>query len=92
MFQQIQIIATAEGLQDIINNAVQTAFDKLQTNGEQTRTKESPISVKELCVFLGVTEPTIIRWRRKGKIPFMQIGKRVLYDKNKVVEALEKKK
>lgn len=51
-----------------------------------------PITTKQLCEFLGLTEPTIIRWRQKGKIPFMQIGSAIRYDKNKVIEALEVKK
>ena len=47
------------------------------------------ISGKELCSFLGISEPTLIRWRQKGKIPFLEIGGVIRYDKNKVVTALE---
>ena len=52
---------------------------------------EQPVTVKEICSFLGVTEPTVIRWRKKGKIPFMQVGSRVLFQKSAVLEALQNK-
>ena len=52
---------------------------------------EKPITTKELCKYLGVTEPTILRWRKKGKIPFFCIGSAVRFRKNEVIKALEKK-
>jgi excisionase family DNA binding protein len=53
---------------------------------------EQPVTVKEICSFLGVTEPTIIRWRKKGKVPFLQVGSRILFQKSAVLKALENKK
>jgi excisionase family DNA binding protein len=51
---------------------------------------EKPITTKELCSFLNVSEPTIIRWKKKGKIPFLQIGGSVRFCKASVIKALEK--
>ena len=51
-----------------------------------------PVDTKELCAFLGVTEPTIVRYRKKGVIPFMAIGSAYRYEIPKVVAALENKK
>ena len=51
---------------------------------------EKPITTAELCSFLGITEPTVIRLRKRGKIPFLQIGGSIRYDKASVVQALEK--
>ena len=48
-----------------------------------------PVNQKELCAFLGLSEPTVIRWRKKGVIPSMKIGSAIRYDVNKVIEALE---
>lgn len=56
---------------------------------EQHKQASKPINQRELCTFLGLTEPTVIRWRKKGKIPFMQIGSAIRYDVNTVIEALE---
>ncbi|MDN3657952.1 helix-turn-helix domain-containing protein [Ferruginibacter paludis] len=48
-----------------------------------------PISQKELSEFLKVTPQTIIRWRKKKRIPFMTIGSAVRFDLKAVVEALK---
>ena len=53
---------------------------------------EECITGKELCSFLGISEPTLIRWRSKGKIPFIKMGGVLRYDKNKVALALEGQK
>lgn len=42
-----------------------------------------------LCEKLGISLPTLIRWRHKGKIPFLQIGSAIRYDLNAVLKALE---
>ena len=42
-----------------------------------------------VCQRLGISLPTLIRWRQKGKIPFMQIGSAIRYDLNKVIAAIE---
>ena len=44
---------------------------------------------EELCKKLGVTIQTLIRWRHKGKIPFLRIGSSIRYDFIKVLEAIE---
>ena len=89
---QIQIITTPGALQEYINNSVKEAFDRLIQPGSNNTNNEQPITTKEICNFLGITEPTIIRWRKKGKIPFLQVGSRILYQKSAVLKALENKK
>ncbi|HZW64216.1 MAG TPA: helix-turn-helix domain-containing protein [Hanamia sp.] len=61
----------------------------LTLNVNSKSANEPPINTKQLCEFLDITEPTCIRWRKKGKIPFFTIGSAIRYDKNKVVKALE---
>lgn len=46
----------------------------------------------ELCKRLNITEPTAIRWEKKGAIPFFRIGSAIRYNWPKVIEALENKK
>jgi excisionase family DNA binding protein len=48
-----------------------------------------PVNGAEICKFLNITETTLIRWRSKGKIPFMQFGRNYRYDKNAVSKAIE---
>lgn len=43
----------------------------------------------ELCRRLDITEQSVIRWERKGKIPCFRIGGAVRYNYPKVIEALE---
>lgn len=49
------------------------------------------IDTKELMKRCDISEPTVIRLRKKGKIPYVQIGHVVRFDWYKVVEALEKR-
>lgn len=44
---------------------------------------------EELCKKLDVTIQTLIRWRHKGKIPYLQLGSSIRYDFNKVIKAIE---
>ena len=45
----------------------------------------------ELCKRLAITEPTAIRWEKKGKIPCFRIGNRVRYNWPSVIDTLSKK-
>jgi excisionase family DNA binding protein len=59
----------------------------------ETKTEAIPEMVfcnqQKACEILQITEPTIIRWRNKGKIPFIQIGSSIRYDMNEVVKTLK---
>jgi hypothetical protein len=50
------------------------------------------INREELCKRLDITEPTAIRWEKKGTIPSIRIGSNVRYNWPKVIEALESQK
>lgn len=84
---QIQIISTNDELQQTFDRMLSKAIEGLPLR----ETTAAPIIVKgdELKEQLGVTIQTIIRWRNKGKIPFMQIGSSIRYDLNAVIKALE---
>lgn len=87
----IQIITTTEALQEVFDAAFQKAIENIKVK----ETMPAPVKLtgqKELCTFLNLSEPTIIRWRQKGKIPFMKIGSAIRYDLNKVIAALEVEK
>jgi len=46
----------------------------------------------ELCKRLNITEPTVIRWEKKGRIPSFRIGSSVRYNWQRVIDILEGKK
>ena len=50
------------------------------------------INREELCKRLNITEPTCIRWEKKGVLPCFRIGSSIRYNWPKVIEALENKK
>ena len=53
---------------------------------------KSLINTDQLMKKLGVTRPTIQKWRDEGRIPFAQEGHIIRYDIDEVIEALAKKK
>ncbi|MCS5491764.1 helix-turn-helix domain-containing protein [Algoriphagus limi] len=62
-----------------------------ETSKTETPTK-TILDTDELGAKLGVTRPTISRWRKENRIPFIQVGSVIRYDLEKVLEALENKK
>jgi predicted DNA-binding transcriptional regulator AlpA len=50
------------------------------------------IDRKELMKRLAVSEPTVIRWERKGEIPVMHLGESARYNWKEVIEAIKNKK
>lgn len=50
------------------------------------------LDTDQLMSKLGVTRPTLSKWRKENRIPFIQVGAVVRYDLDKVLEALGNKK
>jgi|GEM_PF-3307277 len=50
------------------------------------------LDTDQLMAKLGVTRPTLSKWRKENRIPFIQVGAVVRYDLDKVLEVLESKK
>jgi excisionase family DNA binding protein len=79
-----------EELKEMIKQAVVEALATMPQ--PQNKPAEiPPITTKELCKFLNITTPTVIRWRKKGKIPFINIGSAIRFNLTDVMSALEKK-
>ncbi len=77
--------------EDEITVLIENAVNKVFGNLPETSTSEI-ISRDELCKKLSITEPTAIRWEKKGVLPCFRIGSNVRYNWPKVIEALENKK
>ena len=65
-------------------------IEKMLNNPGEIK-KVEIIDCRELCKRLNITEPTVIRWRAKGLIPFLNIGSAVRFNYLEVIEALETK-
>jgi excisionase family DNA binding protein len=74
-------------IQNIVTKSISALSFGLPTL-EHRSEPEKPINQTDLAKYLGVTEQTISNHRNKGKIPFIQIGSRVLYIKSEVIKAL----
>ena len=47
------------------------------------------LSQREVAKFLRVSLPTIIAWKKSGKIPFYQHGRKVLFKRSEVLLAMK---
>lgn len=83
----LQIITEKSEFQLVALEMMQWAVE----NMPKTKTEPKPeiMTGEQLCEKLDITIQTLIRWRHKGKIPYLQIGSSVRYDFNKVLNALE---
>jgi len=85
------IVTTPEILKKIIDESIANYFNNnLKSKDADSLNNDPPITTKKLCKHLGVTEPTILRWRKKGKIPFFLIGTAVRFNLQEVITALKK--
>lgn len=87
-------LATENQLKSLVLQCVREAMEETtaQSRFEQAGANPEIIDTKELLLRLGLSEPTVIRYRQKGVIPFLQVGSAIRYDYQKVLDALEKKK
>lgn len=77
---------------DVIIADLQEIKSKLaETHVSAAPSQAEIIDRYELCKRLGITEPTVIRWEKKGKIPCFRIGSSVRYNWQIVIATLEKK-
>jgi len=49
---------------------------------------EQPVNQKHMLAFLSISEPSIIKLRKSGKIPFLSVGGKIMYQPSKVIAAL----
>lgn len=75
---------------DVIINRLNEIDEKLSvTNTIPPAQNIEIIDRVELRKRLDITEPTAIRWEKKGRIPSFRIGSSVRYNWPKVVASLE---
>jgi excisionase family DNA binding protein len=85
------IILSQIPIDELVSRIKKAVIEEIElTKVENQKIFSKPINTKQLCEYLGVTEPTIIKWREKGKIPFFTVGSSVRFNLEKVIEALSK--
>ncbi len=87
------ILLTEEDLKNLLQETIETFYEKIyqDRNGlGLLPAQEEIIGRKELCERLDITEPTVIRWEKKKRIPVIRIGSVIRYNWNAVIKSLEK--
>ncbi|MBL0201315.1 MAG: helix-turn-helix domain-containing protein [Chitinophagaceae bacterium] len=82
----IELSELLDSFRGVIKEEIEAYATLISREGINT----PPLTTKELCAYLRVTEPTIIRWKTKGKIPFYNIGTSVRFNLKDVLKALGK--
>ena len=84
----------------MIHQNKQDLFDVLNEweaskKSEQKKDIKEPdevyLSQSETAKFLRMSMPTIISWKKSGKIPFYQRGRKILFKKSEVLDAMKSK-
>jgi len=60
------------------------------TSNSQTASKRLT-SLKELADYLGCSVPTAMRIKKSGRIPYVQVGRTLIFETDKITAALERK-
>lgn len=76
---------TKEELKQLIADAVTSNLK----HDETAKGSEELLNTKQLTDKLQVSEITLYKWRREGKLPFHRINRNIYYKWNEVVSVLE---
>ena len=57
----------------------------------QREAEEKLLTTEEACQLARVSRPTLHRWKSKGLIPFIKIGKNIRYKESDLMKLLESK-
>jgi excisionase family DNA binding protein len=75
-------------------SAVRTVLSELKRSGINPDTSHPEISdrlsQKEAAELIGISQPTILAWKKKKLIPYYQIGHKVFYSRKELIEAAQK--
>jgi excisionase family DNA binding protein len=85
--QVITMMLTTDELIDVIRGTVTEVLQK-ELNKNDPKDKDGPlISIAQAALLLNVSKVTIWTLRKKGLIRARKIGRRVLFDKNELLNA-----
>ncbi|MGN6264764.1 MAG: helix-turn-helix domain-containing protein [Ginsengibacter sp.] len=83
--EQIFISFSKSDFQDLISGTLNAC---LRLNQERPPQNNKLISRKEAAGILHITLPTLLAWTMEGKVKGYRIGRRVLYKKNEIENAI----
>jgi excisionase family DNA binding protein len=86
------IVTSRDEIMSIIQECLKEYFGDQRISNNQPIIPNKLFNTKEILKFLDITEPTLIRWKKKGKIPYIEMGGIIRFDPAAVTKALEKNK
>lgn len=76
---------SSEELIVLIQNAVKAAvLETIPINNSPPNDMRQLLSSKEACAFLKISQPTLIKLRKEGKIKARNIGGKLFYSKTEI--------
>ena len=76
-----------------LKNLIKQALIEINEESANTGIKienEEFFDQRQAAKFLNISLPTIIRWKKKGKIPYYQEGRTILFKKSELLSVLRK--
>jgi excisionase family DNA binding protein len=83
---------TTPEVRQLFREELETYFGNHDPNNSISAKDEQPVTQQEICRFLNISLPTLIRWKKKRVIPYLEVGSRQLFLKSKVILAIENNK
>jgi excisionase family DNA binding protein len=78
---------TTEEFRNIIKETVSDVIHTELTKNQSVKKDGPLISITQAAILLGVSKVTIWNYRKKGIIKDRKIGRRILFDKEELLEA-----
>ena len=88
MEKTITTTLNTDELENLIIKAVKKVTREI--NLEPEITDNEFLDQREAAKFLHISLPTIIRWKKYGKIPYYQEGRKPLFKKSELLKVLQK--
>jgi len=58
--------------------------------GSPVNSEEDKLTQKEAAKFLGISVTSLISWKKKGKVPYYQIGRSIFFSKSQLLKLAQK--
>lgn len=80
---------TLDEFKDILKESI-SEMTLSRQSPKDNRQEEAFLTQRQAAKYLQITEPTIIKWKKESRIPYYQNGRRILYKKSELLDALRK--
>ena len=81
-----QLIILADS-PDALRKLLEEVLSDLKLNPQTSTAEDSLITTDEACRLLSISKTTLCEWKKNGQIPYVKLGKRIYFEKAKLIEA-----